>query len=70
LVEILRDRGFGLLDIQWVTEHLGNFGAVEVRRHAYLKLLHAAMVDSCVFHAAGPWSSGNSCTVRGREAVH
>jgi leucyl/phenylalanyl-tRNA---protein transferase len=70
LVEILRDGGFGLLDIQWVTEHLGNFGAVEVRRQAYLKLLHAAMAYPCVFHATGPWSPGNDRAVRGREAVH
>ncbi len=30
LVDRLRDRGFTLLDIQWVTPHLGQFGAIEI----------------------------------------
>jgi leucyl/phenylalanyl-tRNA---protein transferase len=39
LVERLRARGFLLLDTQWVTEHLVQFGAVEVPRPDYLRLL-------------------------------
>ena len=30
LIERLRTRGFGLLDTQWVTEHLRQFGAIEI----------------------------------------
>ena len=53
LVAILRERGFGLLDIQWVTDHLENFGAVEIRRPVYLHYLREAMARRCSFPEAG-----------------
>src|SRR5436190_8393437 len=43
LVERLRSRGFVLLDTQWVTEHLLQFGAIEVPRRQYLRLLDEAL---------------------------
>ncbi len=43
LVEHMRARGFRLLDIQWVTPHLEQFGAVEIPRETYLKLLADAL---------------------------
>jgi len=43
LVERLRTRGFVLLDTQWVTPHLVQFGAVELGRRRYLKLLDQAL---------------------------
>jgi leucyl/phenylalanyl-tRNA---protein transferase len=43
LVERLRARGFSLLDTQWTTEHLQQFGAIEVPRAKYLKLLREAL---------------------------
>lgn len=49
LVERLRDRGFTLLDIQWVTPHLTQFGAVEIPRKAYLKQLASAVDGGCTF---------------------
>jgi leucyl/phenylalanyl-tRNA---protein transferase len=49
LVERLRARGYRLLDIQWVTDHLAQFGAIEIRRSAYLKRLHAALERDCRF---------------------
>ena len=67
LVEILRAGGFGLLDIQWVTGHLANFGAVEVRRPIYLEMLREAMFRPCVFPAPGEFrlpylaAAGVSC---------
>lgn len=39
LVERLRERGFGLLDTQWMTDHLRTFGGMEIPRRQYLKLL-------------------------------
>jgi len=39
LVERLRERGFTLLDTQWTTEHLEQFGAVDIPRSQYLKML-------------------------------
>jgi len=43
LVEHLRARGFLLLDIQWVTPHLEQFGAVEIPRPTYLEMLEEAI---------------------------
>ena len=42
LVERLRTRGFTLLDTQWTTEHLEQFGAIEIPRARYLRLLSEA----------------------------
>jgi leucyl/phenylalanyl-tRNA--protein transferase len=43
LVEHLRQRRFVLLDTQWVTPHLQQFGAVEIPRSDYLHLLTTAV---------------------------
>jgi leucyl/phenylalanyl-tRNA---protein transferase len=43
LVSRLRARGYTLLDTQWVTEHLAQFGAVEIPRRRYLRLLDEAL---------------------------
>lgn len=43
LVERLRARGFTLLDTQWTTEHLEQFGAIDVPRAHYLRLLSEAL---------------------------
>jgi leucyl/phenylalanyl-tRNA---protein transferase len=45
LVERLRVKGFQLLDTQFTTDHLKNFGAVDIPKDEYLILLRAA-VDS------------------------
>jgi leucyl/phenylalanyl-tRNA--protein transferase len=42
LVEHLRARKFVLLDTQWVTPHLQQFGAIEIPRAKYLHLLTTA----------------------------
>jgi leucyl/phenylalanyl-tRNA---protein transferase len=43
LVDRLRTRGYRLLDVQWVTPHLERFGAIEIPRRRYLKLLEEAL---------------------------
>ncbi|PJI39369.1 MAG: leucyl/phenylalanyl-tRNA--protein transferase [Rhizobium sp.] len=43
LVERLKMRGFTLLDTQFTTEHLKTFGAIDVPKQDYLKLLDGAM---------------------------
>ena len=43
LIERLRDRGFTLLDTQWVTPHLEQFGAIEIPRPDYLQRLEASL---------------------------
>lgn len=45
LVEWLRDREFILLDTQWMTDHLRQFGGEELPREAYLRLLNQALDD-------------------------
>jgi leucyl/phenylalanyl-tRNA--protein transferase len=39
LVERLRERGFGLLDTQWMTDHLRTFGGLEIGREEYLRIV-------------------------------
>lgn len=49
LVARMRTHGFSLLDTQYVTPHLERFGAIEVPRTAYRRLLAAALVLPCRF---------------------
>jgi len=49
LVERLREREFTLLDTQWTTPHLEQFGAIEIPRARYLRMLAAALEQTCVF---------------------
>ena len=49
LVDRLRERGYTLLDIQWLTPHLQRLGAIEVPRRRYLELLADAMQEDCRF---------------------
>jgi leucyl/phenylalanyl-tRNA--protein transferase len=42
-VERMRERGFTLLDTQWTTGHLEQFGAVDIPREEYLRRLEAAL---------------------------
>ena len=49
LVRRLEERGFTLLDTQWVTEHLRRFGAHEIPRSDYLARLELALQRGCSF---------------------
>jgi leucyl/phenylalanyl-tRNA--protein transferase len=51
LVARLKAGGYRLLDTQFVTEHLRIFGAVEVERQQYHKLLDSALVGEGDFSA-------------------
>jgi leucyl/phenylalanyl-tRNA---protein transferase len=51
LVARLRAGHYRLLDTQFVTEHLRTFGAIEVSRPVYHKLLDAALVGQADFGA-------------------
>jgi leucyl/phenylalanyl-tRNA---protein transferase len=53
LVARLKAGGFRLLDTQFVTDHLKTFGAVEVPRRQYHKLLEAALSGDASFEALG-----------------
>lgn len=54
LVARLRAGGFTLLDTQFVTAHLKTFGATEVHRRHYHKLLADALVGEADFAALAP----------------
>ncbi|MGD9893421.1 MAG: leucyl/phenylalanyl-tRNA--protein transferase [Dehalococcoidia bacterium] len=49
LIERLRDRGYTLLDTQFMTSHLARFGAIEIPRRAYERWLAAALTIDCTF---------------------
>jgi leucyl/phenylalanyl-tRNA--protein transferase len=49
LVEQLRQGGFVLLDVQFLTEHLRRFGAIEIPREAYRARLARALTVSAHF---------------------
>ena len=53
LVARLRAGGFKLLDTQFVTDHLKSFGAFEVPRRQYHKLLESALTGEADFAALG-----------------
>lgn len=63
LVARLKRNGFQLLDTQFLTDHLARFGAIEVPRERYLKLLADALRQPADFYcpedgAASPPVSG------------
>jgi leucyl/phenylalanyl-tRNA--protein transferase len=49
LVERLKARGFALLDTQFTTEHLKRFGAVDIPRARYERMLAEALKGEAVF---------------------
>jgi len=49
LVERLRTGGFVLLDTQWLTPHLAQFGTYEIPRREYLWRLERALQSDCEF---------------------
>lgn len=51
LVALLRRGGFRLLDTQFVTEHLQQFGAVEISRAEYHRRLNGAVAGNAYFPA-------------------
>jgi leucyl/phenylalanyl-tRNA--protein transferase len=53
LVDRLVRNGFTLLDVQWVTDHLAQFGAIEVSKEEYLKLLGGALSKDCRWDVSG-----------------
>jgi leucyl/phenylalanyl-tRNA--protein transferase len=49
LVMRLRERGYSLLDTQWVTPHLLTFGTTEIPRRLYLRRLRECVDAACRF---------------------
>jgi leucyl/phenylalanyl-tRNA--protein transferase len=51
LVDRLKAGGYRLLDAQFITDHLRRFGAIELNRRAYQKLLDQAIAGKADFFA-------------------
>ena len=58
LVEMLRKGGFSLLDTQFLTDHLQQFGTIEIGRQEYLTLLEGAVRENVRFPGATGLSTG------------
>lgn len=43
LIQMLKEKGFTLLDTQYLNEHLKQFGAIEIPKDEYMKLLERAL---------------------------
>jgi leucyl/phenylalanyl-tRNA--protein transferase len=69
LVARLKTGGFKLLDAQFVTDHLKTFGAIEVSRRQYNKLLEAALIGEADITAltAKASLSGAEALARARD---
>jgi len=50
LVDRMKERGFRLLDTQYITPHLARFGAEEISKDAYMKMLQSALKQECTFN--------------------
>lgn len=73
LVELLRRGGFQLLDTQWVTPHLARFGAVDIPRRVYLRMLAGAIVAEATWPELPPRASDSLRATPGdrvRQPVH
>ena len=51
LVDRLRTNQFMLLDMQWLTPHLAQFGGTKISRRQYMHLLGRAVALRCDFAA-------------------
>lgn len=49
LVDRMRERGFSLLDVQFSTDHLMQFGVLEIARERYIERLNFASSQTCEF---------------------
>ncbi len=65
LVALLREGGFRLLDTQHLTEHLAQFGGIEIPRTAYKRLLALAIVQPARFHSRAASSSSIVSSISG-----
>lgn len=68
LVHILRAGNFTLLDTQYLTSHLTQFGAVEISRIEYRRRLERALVTPAEFHSRAPSSLSIVSSILGNSA--
>lgn len=66
LVSRLRERGYILLDVQYMTPHLRSLGAVEIGRPHYLRRLQTALLLDCRFDEHPRTTRGEEGTCAGQ----
>jgi leucyl/phenylalanyl-tRNA---protein transferase len=64
LVARLKAGGYRLLDTQFLTDHLKTFGAIEVPRSRYHRMLEAALIGDADFFALPPDGIGGAEALR------
>jgi len=67
LIARLKVGGYVLLDTQFLTRHLTQFGAIEITRLAYLARLHEALARSAYWPASSGSAAGFSLSVASGE---
>ena len=69
LVARMKASGYRLLDTQFLTDHLTTFGAVEVPRARYHRMLAAALQDDAGTEAFSPtpWSGARALAATGKS---
>ena len=77
LVDRLNHGGYCLLDTQFVTDHLSQFGAIEIPRNAYHRRLRQALDAEAVFYSDGgaipsrtPWVSRAGVVGSSQSTTH
>ena len=68
LIHVLREGGFTLLDTQYLTGHLAQFGAVEIPRAEYRRRLALATARPARFHSRALSSCSIVSSMLGRSA--
>ena len=61
--------GYGLLDAQFMTEHLSQFGAEEISRSDYRRRLLEALTRPADFYRLAPAGAGGVGGAAGAEGV-
>ena len=69
LVARLKRGRFQLLDTQFLTEHLARFGAVEIPRDEYVKLLDSAVAGQAEFPPRAGKSGSREILLPGGEIL-
>jgi leucyl/phenylalanyl-tRNA--protein transferase len=69
LVRRLIAGGYGLLDAQFMTDHLAQFGAVEMARADYRRALAKALPMQADFYRLAPLAGGEAVTAGPLQAI-
>lgn len=69
LIALMRKAGYGVLDCQFMTDHLQTLGAVEISRTRYLALVDQACADGFTADLPAAWAQFSGVAAAGSAAV-